>query len=131
MHVADLMSFCEKNQAPQGSFKSFAGDSMSVYFYELLILHFVISCIFLEAISDYGAQAFALHGPMSPPSCSITYSSPHSARNDGYLLHSFGWILLSFGDESTSHGLKYQAHQDSFVPDFKIKLNEHSLFLFC
>ena len=29
------------------------------------------------------------------------------------------------------HGLKCQAHQDSFGPNSKIKLNEHSIFLFC
>ena len=103
-----------------------------VYYYELLILHFVFSWIILEATLDFGAQAFALHGPSYfVSSFSITYSSPHNVRNDGDLLHSLGCMLLSSGVESTSHGSKYQAHQDSFEPDFKIKLNEHSLLLFC
>ena len=132
MIVIDLISFYEKNQAPQGSFEIVVGDSMSVYSYEWLILHFLISWIFLEATSYFGGQSFALHGPRSfVSSCSITYSSPHSARNDGDLLHLLGCMLLSSGVESNSHGSKYQAHQDSFEPDFKIKLNEHCLLLFC
>ena len=45
-------------------------------------------------------------------------------------LHLPGCMLLSSGAESTSHGSKYQAHQDSFELDFKIKLNDHSLLLF-
>ena len=40
-------------------------------------------------------------------------------------------MLLSFGVESTSHVSKYQAHQDSFELDFKIKMNEHSMLLLC
>ena len=124
MLVTDHIIFCEKNQAPQGSFKIVVGESMSVYFYELLILHFVISWIILEATSDFGVQASTLHIPRSSvSSCSITYSSRHNARNDADLLHSFGCMLLSFGAESTSHGLKYESHQDSLEPDFKIKLN--------
>ena len=88
MLVTDLINFCEKNQAPQGSFKIDVGNSMSVYSYELLILNFVISWIFLEATSYFGAQAFALHSPRPPvSSCSITYSYPHSTRKDGDLLH--------------------------------------------
>ena len=126
------MSFCEKKQETQGSFKIVVGDSMLVYYYEFFILKFVISWIFLEATSFFGAQAFALHGPRSSvSSCSITYSSPHSARNDGDLLHSLGCMLLSSRVESTSHGSKYQEHQDSFEPDFKIKLNENSMLMFC
>ena len=132
MLVTDLISFCEKNETPQGSFKIAVGDLMLVYSYEFLILHFVISWIFLEAISYFGAQAFSLHGPRYfVSSFSITYSSLHSARNDGDLLHSLGCMILPFGAESTSHGLKYQAHQDSFELDFKINLNDHSLLLFC
>ena len=40
-------------------------------------------------------------------------------------------MILPFGAESTSHGLKYQSHQDSFEIHFKIKLNAHSLLPFC
>ena len=132
MLVTDLINLCEKIQAPQGSFKIVVGDSMAVYSYQFLILHFVNSWIFLEDTSYFGAQALALHGPRSyVSSFSITYSSPHSARNDGDLLHSLGFMPLSSRAESTSHGLKYQAHQDSFGPYSNIKLNEHSLFLSC
>ena len=92
----------------------------------------MISWIFLEATSYFGAQAFTLHGPKSfASSCSITYSSPHNVRNDGDLLHSLGCMLLSSGVEYTSYGSKYQAHQNSFELDFNINLNEHSLLLFC
>ena len=105
MFITDLIKFCDKNQSPQGSFKIDVGDSMSVHSYELLILHFVISWIFLEATSYFGAHAFSLHGMSSfVSSCSITYSSPHSARNDGDLLHSLGLMLLSYGAEYNSHG---------------------------
>ena len=55
MLVTDLINLCVKNQAPQGSFKMVVGDSMSEYSYELMILNFVISWIFLEATSDFGA----------------------------------------------------------------------------
>ena len=108
MLVTDLMSFCEKNQAPQGSFKIDVWDFMLVYYYDLMILHFVISWIFLEATSYFGAQSFTLHGPRSfVSSCLITYSSPHSARNDGDLFHLLRCMLLSFGDDFNSHGLNY------------------------
>ena len=85
----------------------------------------------MEEISNLGSDPFTLHGPPPPPpSYSITCSSPRSARKDGDLLHSLGCFLFSFGVDFTSHGSKYQAHQDSFGPDSKINLNEHSLFLF-
>ena len=67
----------------------------------------------------------------SVSSFSITHSSPHSVRNDEDLFHLLGCMLLSSGADSKSHGLKYQEHQDLFELDFKIKLNEHSMFLFC
>ena len=108
MFITDLITFCEKNQAPQGSFKIDVGDLMLVHSYELLILHFVISWIFLEATSYFGAQAFSLHGTSSFVSlCSITYAYPHSGINDRDLLHSLGCIILSSGAEYNSHGSNY------------------------
>ena len=50
---------------------------MSVSFYEFADIKICESLDILEAILDYGAQAFTLHGPRPPPpSYSITCSSP-------------------------------------------------------
>ena len=61
----------------------------------------------------------------------ITCVSPCSASKYGDLLHSLGCLILSFGVGCTSHALKHKVHQDSFVCDSNIKMNEHSMFLFC
>ena len=102
---------------------------MLVFSNEIADIRFCELLDICEAISDYGAQAFALHGlgpPLTP--YSITWSSPHNARKDGDLLHPLGWLILTFGVDFTSHGSNYQAHQDSFGLDSKIKLTKHSIF---
>ena len=74
-----VMLVVVKNQAPQVSFKFIVGDSMSVSSYEFSDINFCESLDILEAISDYGAQAFSLHGLRPPPppymtTCTLPYS---------------------------------------------------------
>ena len=61
MLVSSLTNFGVKNQVPQFFFKIYAGV--------------------FESISDYGAQAFALHSPKASLSL-VTCSSPHSLSLD-------------------------------------------------
>ena len=63
MLVVVLINFFGKNQAPQVSFKFVIGDSMSVFYHEFTDIKFYVSLDILEAISNYGAQSFTLHGP--------------------------------------------------------------------
>ena len=107
MLVIDLINFGVRNQAPQVSFKFTVVDSMLVssYEFEFAEIKFCESLDILEAISNYGAQEFALHVPRPPPpSYSITCSSPHCASKHGDLLDSLGHLLLILGADITSHG---------------------------
>ena len=63
MLVSILINFGVKNQVPQVSFIFVVGGSMSVFSHEFADIKFCESLDILEAISDYGAQAFALHSP--------------------------------------------------------------------
>ena len=63
MLVAVLINFGVKNQVPQVSFKIVVGDLMSVFSHEFANIIFCESLVILEAILDYGAQAFTLHSP--------------------------------------------------------------------
>ena len=77
--------------------------------YEFADILICESLIISEAISDYGAQAFALHSPRaSLPLYLITCSSPHRTSKDGDILHSPGHLLLTLGDDFTSHGLMFK-----------------------
>ena len=61
-----------------------------------------------EAISDYGAQAFALHSPKTSLPL-ITCSSPHRTSKEGDILHPPGHLLLTLGADFTTHGLLFKA----------------------
>ena len=76
MLVVVLINFGVKNQAPQVSFKFVVGDSMSVFPHEFDDIKFCEPLDILEAISNYGAQAFTLHSPRASRPL-ITCSSPH------------------------------------------------------
>ena len=109
MLATELISFGVKNQAPQVSFKFAIGYSMSVYYYEFDDIKFFVSLDILEAISDYGAQAFALHGPRtSLPFYLITCSSPHRTSKDRNIMH-------SHGVDFTSHGSMFKAATYQFL----------------
>ena len=61
-----------------------------------------------EAISDYVAQAFALHSPRdSLPS--VTCSSSHRTSQEGDIMHLPGHLLLTLGADFTTHGLLFKA----------------------
>ena len=92
-----------KNQVLQVSLKIVAGDLMSVFSHEFADIIFCYSLVIFEAISDYGAQAFALHSPRaSLPFYLITCSSFHRTSKDGDILHSPGHLLLTLGAYFTS-----------------------------
>ena len=105
MLVDVLINFGVKNQLPQVSFKIVARDLMSVFSHEFVDIIFFESLDILEVISDYGAQAFPLHGTRtSLPFYLITCSSPHSTSKDGDTMHLPGHLILTFGADFTSHG---------------------------
>ena len=104
MLVAGLINFGVTNQVPQVSFKLVVGDLMLVSSYEFVDIIFCESLVISEAISDYEAQAFALHSlGDSLPIYLITCSSPHKTSKDGDILHSPGHLILTLGDDFTSH----------------------------
>ena len=61
-----------------------------------------------EAISDYGAQAFALHSPRDSLPL-VTCSSPHITSKEEDILHLPGHLLLTLGDDFTTHGSLFNA----------------------
>ena len=64
--VRGFIIFCVTNQAPQVSFNFVVEDSMLVFSYEITAIRCCELLDISEAISDYGAQAFALHIPRLP-----------------------------------------------------------------
>ena len=110
MLVTIIISIGVKNQAPQVCFKLASEDSMSVSCQNFADMKYCDFMDILKDISDYRAQPFTLHAPMpSPPSYSITCSSPHGGSKDGDLLHSLGNLLLTYGAKFTTHGSMFKA----------------------
>ena len=89
-----------KNQVPQVFFKFAAGDLVLVSSYEVADILFFESLVISEAISYYGAQAFALHSPRASLPLVIC-SSPHRTSKEEDILHPLGHLLLRFGDDFT------------------------------
>ena len=89
---AALTNFGVKNQVLQFFFKFAAGDLVLVSSYEVADILFCESLVISEAISDYGDQAFVLHGPKASLPL-ITCSSPHRTSKEGDILHSPGHFL--------------------------------------
>ena len=114
MLVAALTNFGVKNQVPQFFFKFVDGDLVLVYSYEVADILFCESLDIYEAISDYGAQAFALQSPRDSLPL-VTSSSPHRTSKEEDILHPLGHLLLRFGADFTSHGLLFKAATYQFL----------------
>ena len=116
MLVAILINFGVKNQVLQVSFKIVVGDLMLVFSHEFVVIGFCESLDILEAISDYGAQAFALHGPRtSLPFYLITCSSPHNTSKDEDILYLSRQLLLTLKDDFTLYGSMFKAETYNFL----------------
>ena len=76
MLVAALTNFGVKNQVPQFFFNFADGDLVLVSSYEVADILLCDSLAISEAISDYGAQAFALNSPSASLPL-VTRSTPH------------------------------------------------------
>ena len=77
---------------------------MLVFSYEFADIRFCEILVIDEAISDYVAQSFSLHGPRaSVPTFLITCSSPHKASKVGDIMHPPIHLILTLGDDFTSH----------------------------
>ena len=110
MLVSIIINFGVKKHVPQVSFKIVARDLMLVFSHEFVDIRFCESLEILEVKSDHGAQYFSLHGPMtSLPFYLITCSSPHSTSKDGDIMHSPRHLILTLGDDFTSHGSMFKA----------------------
>ena len=89
---------------------------MLILSHEFVDIIFCESLDILEAISGYGAQAFALHGPRtSLPFYLITCSSPHNTSKDGDIMHSPRHLLLTLGADFKSHGLMFKDATYNFL----------------
>ena len=89
---------------------------MLVISYEFDDIRFCIILVISEAISYYGAQAFSLHSPgASLPTFLITCSSPHRTSKVGDILHPPGHMLLTLGDDFTTHGFIFMATPYHFI----------------
>ena len=130
MLVVVLINFGVKNQVPKVSFKVVVGDLMSIFFDEFADIISCESLLILEAILDYGAQAFTLHIPMtSLPSYLITCSSPYITSKDGDILHLPGHLLLTLAADFTSHGFMFKDAIYQLIGISPHGSNSQSLFL--
>ena len=110
MLVVALTNSGVNNQVPHFLFKTIDGDLVLVSSYEVAYILLCDSLDISKSISYYGSQSFALHSPMaSLPFYLITCSSPHISSKDGDILHSLGHLLLTLGDDFTSHGFTLNA----------------------
>ena len=86
------------------------------------------SLAILEAISYYGAQAFALHSPEAFLPL-VTCSSPHRTSKEEDILHLLGHLLLKFGADFTTHGFLLKAATYQFLECSTHGLNPQEPFL--
>ena len=103
-----------KNQVLQFLFKIVAGNLVLVSSYEVVDILFCESLDISEAISDYGAQAFTLHGPKASLPL-VTCSSRHRTSKEEDILHPLGHLLLRIGADFTTHGLLFKAATYQFL----------------
>src|SRR5713226_3327668 len=108
MLVAALTNSGVKNQVPHFLFKTADGDLVLVSSYEVADILLCDSLYISEAISDYGAQAFALNSPNASLPL-ITCSSPHRTSKEENFLHPPGHLLLTLGAVITTHGFLFIA----------------------
>ena len=106
--VICFINFGLTDQAPQVSLNFAVEDSMLVISYEFADIRFCDLLVIFEAISDYGSQAFTLHSPRASLPL-VTCSSPHRASKEGDILHLPGHLLLTLGDDFTTHGFLFKA----------------------
>ena len=114
MLVAALTNSGVKNQVPQFFFKFAYGDLVLVSSYEVADMLFCESLDISEAISDYGAQAFALHSPRASLPL-VTCSSPHKTSKEEDILHPHGHLFLRFGADFTTHGFLFKDERYQFL----------------
>ena len=106
--VTGFINFGVTNQAQQVSLNFVVEDSMLVLSYEFADITFCELLVLSEAISDYGSQAFVLHSPKASLPL-VTCSSPCRTSKEENILHPLGHLLLTLGDDFTSHGLIFKA----------------------
>ena len=130
MLVASLTNFNVKNQVPQVFSKFVARDLMLVSSYEVADIVFCDSLVLSKAISDYVAQEYTLHGPKnSLPFYLITCTYPHSTSKYGDITHSPGHLLLTLGENFSSHGSMFNAETYQFLGFTSHGSNSQVLFL--
>ena len=117
MLVAALTNSGVKNQVPQFFFKFTDGDLVLVSSCEVADILFCESLDISEAISDYGAQAFALQSPRDSLPL-VTSSSPHRTSKEEDILHPLGHLLLNIGADFTTHGFLFKAATYQFLECF-------------
>ena len=108
MLVTGFINFGVTNQALQVSFNFVAEDSMLFFSYEIADIIFFELLDIYEAISNYGAQTFALHSPRASLPL-VTCSSPHRTSKEGDILHLSGHFLLTLGADLNTHGFLFKA----------------------
>ena len=96
------------NQELQVSFYFPVEDSILFLSYEFYDIIFCELLVIYESISDYGAQSFTLHSPWDSLPL-VTCSSPHRTSKEEDILHLPGHLLLTLGDDFTTHGLLFKA----------------------
>ena len=96
MLVVALTNSGVKNQVPHFLFKTADGDLVLVSSYEVADILLCDSLYISEAISDYGASAFALNSPSASLPL-ITCSSSHRTSKEEDFLHPPGHLLLTLG----------------------------------
>ena len=83
---------------------------------------------FNKAISDYGAQAFALHSP-SDSLPLITCSSPHRTSKEADIMHLPGHLLLTLGANFRNHGFMFKDGKYQLLECSSHGSNPQALFL--
>ena len=129
MLVSTLTNSGVKNQVPQFSFNFAAGDLVLGSSYEVADILFCESLAISEAISYYGAQAFALQSPRASLPL-VTCSSPHRTSKEEDILHPHGHLILKLGDDFTTHGLFFKDETYHFLECSTHGSNPQEPFLF-
>ena len=77
---------------------------------------------------DYGAQAFTLYSPRDSLPL-VTCSSPHITSKEEDILHLLGHLILTLGDDFTTHGFLFKAAKYQFLECSTHCSNPQALFL--
>ena len=106
MLVAALANSGVKNKVLHFLFKTVDGDLVLVSLYEVAYILLCDSLAISKAISDYGAQSFALNSPRASLPL-VTYLTPHRTSKEEYFMRPPGHLLLTLGAVFTTHGLLF------------------------